>query len=134
MKNSLHDLSDEVAYRLFKTAVDRAFNAVTITEAEPDGSAGPIIYVNDAFVEMTGYAAEEVIGKSPGVLQGPNTEPEVLQRLAEQIRRGQVFHGETINYRKDGNEFILEWTVTPVRQEDAITHYVAVQHDVTGRI
>ncbi len=134
MTDTLQGLSAEMAYRLFKTAVDRGFNAVTITEAEPDGRAGPIIYVNDAFVEMTGYSAGEVLGKSPGVLQGPNTEPEVLQRLADQIRQGQVFHGETINYRKDGNEFILEWTVIPIKDGEEVTHYVAVQHDVTGRL
>mgnify|MGYP000541724897 CR=1 FL=1 len=134
METALQGVSDALGYQLFKTAADRAFNAVTITEATADGGAGPIIYVNEAFVEMTGYAPEEVIGKSPGMLQGPNTEPEVLQRLAEQIRKGQTFHGETINYRKDGNEFILEWTVVPIRSDDVITHYVAIQHDVTGRI
>lgn len=127
-------LSDEQGHQIFKTAADWAFNAITITEALPAGGAGPIVYVNEAFTEMTGYAPEEVVGRTPGMLQGPNTEREVLQRLADQIERGEVFHGETINYRKDGNEFILEWIVIPVKKGETVTHYVAVQHDVTGRL
>ncbi|MDR9433470.1 MAG: PAS domain S-box protein [Spiribacter sp.] len=126
------DIADDLGFRLFKTAADHSFNAITITEAREEGGAGPIIYVNEAFTEMTGYAASEVLGRSPGMLQGPNTEPEVLKRLAEQIQRRELFHGETVNYRKDGSEFILEWIVTPVEIDGAVTHYVAIQHDVTG--
>ena len=128
------DIDEALGNTLFRTAADHSFNAITITEAAEDGGAGPIIYVNDAFTEMTGYAASEVLGRSPGMLQGPNTEKAVLQRLADQIRRGEIFHGETVNYRKDGHEFIIEWNVIPVRRDGRTTHYVAVQHDVTGAI
>jgi len=126
------DISTDSGFQVFKSAADHAFNAISITEADNDGGAGKIIYVNHAFTDMTGYSPEEVIGRSPGVLQGPNTERAVLDKLAEQMRRGELFHGETVNYRKDGSEFILEWIVTPVKSDDVTTHYVAVQHDVTG--
>ena len=126
------DISTDLGFQVFKSAADHAFNAISITEADNDGGAGKIIYVNHAFTDMTGYSPEEVIGRSPGVLQGPNTERAVLDKLAEQMRSGELFHGETVNYRKDGSEFILEWIVTPVKSNDVTTHYVAVQHDVTG--
>ena len=126
------DISTDLGFEVFKSAADHAFNAISITKADSDGGAGKIIYVNPAFTEMTGYSPDEVIGRSPGVLQGPNTERAVLDKLAEQMRRGELFHGETVNYRKDGSEFILEWIVTPVKNNDVTTHYVAVQHDVTG--
>ncbi len=126
------DISTDLGFEVFKSAADHAFNAISITQADSDGGAGKIIYVNPAFTEMTGYSPDEVIGRSPGVLQGPNTERAVLDKLAEQMRRGELFHGETVNYRKDGSEFILEWIVTPVKNNDVTTHYVAVQHDVTG--
>lgn len=128
------DISTDLGFEVFKSAADHAFNAISITQADSDGGAGKIIYVNPAFTEMTGYSPDEVIGRSPGVLQGPNTERSVLDKLAEQMRRGELFHGETVNYRKDGSEFILEWIVTPVKNNDVTTHYVAVQHDVTGRL
>lgn len=128
------DFSNELGYQLFKAAADYAFNAITITTASDDGGPGVIVYVNEAFTEMTGYTAEEVLGQNPGVLQGPNTEQEVLQRLGEQIRRGEIFHGETVNYRKDGSEFILEWQVIPVKTEGKTTHHVAIQHDISGVI
>ena len=126
------DISTDLGFEVFKSAADHAFNAISITQADSDGGAGKIIYINPAFTEMTGYSPDEVIGRSPGVLQGPNTERAVLDKLAEQMRRGELFHGETVNYRKDGSEFILEWIVTPVKNNDVTTHYVAVQHDVTG--
>lgn len=124
-------ITDAIGHDIFRAAVDNSFNAITITATDADGRAGPIIYVNDAFTRMTGYGADEVRGETPGVLQGPKTEQAVLQRLAEQLDRGETFHGQTINYRKDGSEFMLEWMVIPVRHEGVTTHHVAVQRDVS---
>lgn len=125
-----HDtnMADSVK-RLFQAAVDYSFNSVVITTA----AAGyPIVYVNEAFTELTGYAAEEVIGQSPRLLQGPNTDRSVLERLEEDLKAGRPFHGEAVNYRKDGTEFIMEWKIAPVKGENGIaTHFVAIQRDVS---
>jgi PAS domain S-box-containing protein len=126
-------LPDPIGHRLFKEVADRSFDAITITRSVGDEAPLEIVYVNEAFTEMTGYEAEEVIGETPGMLQGPETDPEVLDRLDRKMQRGDPFHGETVNYRKDGSAFIIEWKVVPVEQEGDTTYHVAVQRDVTDR-
>ena len=115
--------------RLLETSMEESFNSVMITEA---GQGYPIIYVNPAFCELTGYGPHEVTGKSPSMLQGPNTDKAVLERLNKAIADGELFHGQAINYRKDGSEFMMEWKIAPIRNEkDEITHYLAIQRDVS---
>ena len=115
--------------RLLEASMEESFNSVVITEAGP---GYPIIYVNSAFCELTGYGPHEVTGKSPSILQGPKTDAEVLKRLNRNVADGELFHGRAINYRKDGSEFMMEWKIAPIRNEkDEITHYLAIQRDVT---
>ena len=103
-----------------------------VTTADQAGN-GEIVFVNDAFTEMTGYPEEEVLGETPGLMQGPKTDEGELERLASDLADGKVFQGETVNYKKDGSEFIIEWKVAPVHAENGeVTHYVAVQRDVTA--
>jgi PAS domain S-box-containing protein len=109
--------------------MEESFNSVVITEAGP---GYPIVYVNPAFCELTGYGPHEVMGKSPSILQGSNTDQAVLERLNDDISQGRLFHGQAINYRKDGSEFMMEWKIAPIRNEkDEITHYLAIQRDVS---
>jgi DNA-binding CsgD family transcriptional regulator len=69
------------------------------------------------------------------VLQGPNTDPDVLKNLRQSLEKDGVFHGCTINYRKDGSEFYNEWHIEPIyNHEGELTNYMAVQRDVTERI
>jgi PAS domain S-box-containing protein len=115
--------------RLLEASMEESFNSVVITEAGP---GYPIIYVNPAFCELTGYGPHELMGKSPSILQGPNTDKEVLRRLNQNIADGELFHGRAINYRKDGSEFMMEWKIAPIHNEkDEITHYLAIQREVS---
>ena len=105
-----------------------------ITDANLDLPGPTIIFANPAFTQMTGYTAEEVIGKTPRILQGPLTDKKVLRRLRSDLERGEVFQGESINYRKDGTTFNLEWQVSPLRDAGGtVTHFVSIQHDITDR-
>ena len=114
--------------RLLEASMEESFNSVMITEAGP---GYPVVYVNPAFCELTGYGPHEVVGKSPSILQGPNTDQEVLDRLNRNIAEGELFHGQAINYRKDGSEFMMDWKIAPIRNEnDVITHYLAIQRRV----
>lgn len=115
---------------LFQAIADLTFDSVMVTEATDDHKNSVVIYVNQAFTEMTGYQAEEVRGKTPGLLQGPDTDKEVTDRLSEDLRNNRTFHGSTINYRKDGTPFTIEWKVAPVMDGTSVTHYVAVQRAI----
>ncbi len=124
----------EEALRLLSSAVEYAKEAIMITDAELDWPGPRIVFVNPAYSRMTGYTAEESLGKTPRMLQGPKTDKAVLRRLRHDLDHGEMFEGEAINYRKDGTEYDLEWQIAPIRDADGkVTHYVAVQHDITQR-
>ena len=113
--------------RLLEASMEESFNSILISEAGP---GYPIIYVNPAFCELTGYGPHEVMGKSPSILQGSETDPEVLERLNRNLAEGELFFGKAINYRKDGSTFMMEWKIAPIRNEkNKITHYLAIQRE-----
>ena len=120
-----------VMKRLMEMSMSLSFNGIVITTADP---GYPIVYTNAAFCEMTGYSPDEVMGKSPSMLQGPLTDSEVLERLNRDIAADKIFHGRAVNYRKDGSSFLMEWKIIPVHnQSGQTTHYLAIQRDVTSR-
>jgi PAS domain S-box-containing protein len=124
----------EESLRLLNSAVEQSRESILITEAKLDLPGPKIIFVNPAFTQMTGYTATEAIGKTPRMLQGLRTDKTVLSRLRKNLENGESFAGEAVNYRKDGSEFDMEWQVAPLRNAvGIITHYVAIQHDITGR-
>lgn len=114
--------------RLFEMTITHSFDAIMITENKP---TYPIVFVNQSFTDMTGYERDELIGRSPTILQGPKTDRDVLDRLRRDISEGKIFHGQAVNYRKDGSEFIMEWKIAPVRDENGeISHYLAIQRSI----
>lgn len=123
----------DVNIAVLAAACDNAFESILITTTNKAHDGYPIVYVNQAFTAMTGYGAEEVIGNSPGMLQGPKTDDAVIERLAADLAGCRPFHGQAVNYRKDGSEFMLEWKVIPVTDGDgAVTHFVSVQREVNS--
>ena len=120
---------------LVKAAIESANDAIIITEAALDEPGPRIEYVNGAFTRMTGYGIEEIVGKTPRVLQGPRTDRNLLTRLRADLEANESFHGETVNYRKDGGEYFVEWRITPLRDNDGkLSKWVAIQRDVTDRV
>ncbi|WP_404783930.1 PAS domain S-box protein [Altericista sp. CCNU0014] len=129
-----HKQRDE-QLRLLQSVVVNTNDAVIITEAEPVDAPGPrILYVNEAFTRITGYRAEEVLGQTPRLLQGPKTDLAELQRVRTALARWEPVTVEVINYRKDGSEFWNEFSLVPVADRKGwYTHWIAVQRDTTGR-
>lgn len=121
--------------RLLEAAVAQIGDMLEITGAGIDGPDDPcFVYVNPAFEQITGYAAEEVLGKTPRILQGDQTDRAELDRLRHAISRGEGVHVELINYRKDGSPYWTELDIQPLRDpEGRITHFIAVGRDVTER-
>ena len=132
MENRL--LEAEQQLKLLETAVAQAKETVLITAAELDPPGPEILFVNPAFSEMTGYSQEEVLHKTPRILQGPKSDRAMLQQLRETLSRGEPFSGETVNYRKDGSEYYVEWDITPIRTSSGeISHFLSIQRNVTAR-
>jgi PAS domain S-box-containing protein len=105
-----------------------SFHAIMVSEAS---ARTPIVYVNEAFTDLTGYAADETVGKSPGFLQGPATDRTVLDRLHQDMWAGRVFEGKAINYRKDGSAFTMHWRVVPVHDNGGRPlYFVAFQREL----
>jgi PAS domain S-box-containing protein len=112
--------------------VEDASEAIVVTEAQLQEPGPRILWVNSAFTEITGYDRSEAVGQTPRILQGPETDPAVLRKLRRRLRAGERFEGETVNYRKDGTEFVNHWSIAPVRgEEGAIEYWVSIQRDVT---
>ncbi len=127
-------LEPEQLLNLLETAVSQAKEAVLITSARLDRPGPEILFVNPAFCEMTGYRQEEILHKTPRILQGPKSDRTMLQRLRETLARGQPFSGETVNYRKDGSEYYVEWDITPIRGVGGeVSHFLSIQRNVTAR-
>lgn len=128
-------IEEEHTLKLLKSVITNTRDAVIITEAEPFDEPGPkIIYVNEAFTKMTGYEAQEVIGQSPRMFQGPNSNREELKKLGLAIRNWEPYEMTTINYKKSGEEFWINFTVIPVTNEKgSYTHWIAIERDVTDQ-
>lgn len=135
---SIFDLFDHddnfkfIMKRMLEKSMEESFNSIIITEAS---KGYPIVYVNPAFCQMTGYGPHEVVGKSPSMLQGKETDPDVIKQLNEDIRAGRLFHGRALNYRRDGSKFMMEWKIVPINGKDnRIGYYLAIQKDVTDQV
>lgn len=94
----------------------------------------PIIFANEAFLTITGYDLDEVIGRNSRFLQGPETERCVVEQLRTNIAGGKDTVVEILNYRKDGTPFWNQLFISPVFSQDGqLTHYVGLQTDITER-
>jgi PAS domain S-box-containing protein len=106
---------------------------ITVTDTTLEGPSGPrIIYVNRAWLKMTGYDPGELGGKNPRILQGKHTDHSVLSQLKQKLLNREVFHGRTWNYRKNGEPFLMNWYCYAIYGErPKPIYYVAEQEDVT---
>lgn len=124
----------QISNDVLAAAIEEIENPVVITSADLVRPGPEIVYVNAAFTAVTGYTLEEVRGQTPRILQGERTDPLMLDVLKRKLRENEYFRGETVNYRKDGSEYVIEWEITPIHDEnDDVAYWVAVQRDVTER-
>jgi PAS domain S-box-containing protein len=128
-----HDslLLDHGIDRIGITALEQSRQAVCITNAQID-LPGPIIsFVNRAYTDIFGCAAEEVIGRSPRLGQGTLTNRHVLDRLRDHLEAGESIQAQAINYRFDRTAFRLRWSIDPIRQDGVIVGFFGQMSDVT---
>ncbi|MDD5390141.1 MAG: PAS domain S-box protein [Gallionellaceae bacterium] len=119
----------EEQLRKLAQAVEQSPESIVITNL-----AAEIEYVNEAFVQATGYSRAEALGQNPRILQSGETPKQVYDALWGAMTEGRPWKGEFINRRKDGGEYVEFAIITPLRQPDGrISHYVAVKEDVTQK-
>jgi len=110
-------------------ALEAAANAIVITNNE-----GVIQWVNPAFTTLTGYRADEAVGRNPRTLKSGKHDQAFYKNLWDTVLAGRVWHGEVINRRKDGTLYTEEMTITPLKDNlGKITNFVAVKQDITER-
>jgi PAS domain S-box-containing protein len=121
--------STEASLRLHDAALHAAANAIAIADA-----AGRVIWVNSAFTHLTGYAAEDAVGR-PLHHQSATGQDAAFDRILHEVAlSGRPWHGEIAASRKDGAPYTEEQTITPVRDDTgAISHLIAIKQDVTAR-
>ncbi|MFQ5591550.1 MAG: PAS domain S-box protein [Phycisphaerae bacterium] len=121
---------NEERLRRLGRAVDAAADAIILTLAD-----GKIIQVNPAFTDITGYSAEEALGRTPGILKSGKQTEEFYKRMWATISRGEVWAGRLVNRRKNGALYFAELTVAPITDDEGkVTGYVGVQRDVTRQV
>jgi diguanylate cyclase (GGDEF)-like protein/PAS domain S-box-containing protein len=120
---------------LTAAAVSRLNEIVLIMEAGlPTNPEPRVVFANVAFERRTGYSREEVLGRAPHILQGPNTQRSELDRIRSAFQKWEPVRAELINYTKSGEEFWLELDIVPIADETGhFTHWVAVGWDITER-
>ena len=109
--------------------MEAAANAIVITD-----QAGTIQSVNPAFTTLTGYTAQEAVGKTPRILKSGSHDEAFYRNLWQTVSSGQVWSGELTNRRKDGSLYSEEMMITPLRNADGvIARYIAIKQDITER-
>lgn len=126
------DVTAEVLRRrqveMLSMVADETNDSVIITDAE-----GRIEYVNKGFERMTGWRADEVLGKRPGaVLQGPHTDAPTRQRIGERLRAREPFYEEILNYHRDGRPYWISLAINPVLNNGQLQRFISVQADITA--
>lgn len=124
---------EEQRLRLLETVITQSKDAVMITDIDTSTEVIPnIIFVNSAFTDMTGYKSNEVIGKSPVMFFGAKSDILQFDKLKTAIQEYKECFVETINYKKNGEEFWINFSMIPVTNKDGEhSHWISIQRDVT---
>jgi two-component system cell cycle sensor histidine kinase/response regulator CckA len=131
---AMHDVTEreeaQQLLRLQAAALDAAANGIVITDR-----AGTIVWTNPGFTQLTGYAAEDAIGRSPReLLKSGVHDQEFYRCLWDQVLAGEIWRGEMTNRRKDGTLYPERMTITPMKAPDGtITHFIAIKEDLTAQ-
>lgn len=135
MQDITADVLKERQLRIFESAIKNTSDSVVITTAQqPNSTDVKIIFTNDSHVKMTGYSMEEVLGKSPRILQGPLTDRTEIERLKNAMINWLPCEIEIINYKKNGEPFWVNISIVPVANESGwFTHWISIQKDMTDR-
>ncbi|MFQ3652423.1 MAG: PAS domain S-box protein, partial [Gemmataceae bacterium] len=121
--------------QLMQRVVESTNDAIVITQGYADNTNEPaIVYANPAFLRETGYTPEEIRGRSPRILHGPNTCPQTVRQLVEAGSQRRPYDTELLQYRKDGSEFWAELSILPIEiSGDQSAQWLIILRNITDR-
>lgn len=124
------------AIKFFKSAIDNIADSCLLTLAEPLGTPGPIIiYANQAIISATGYSISELLGKSPRLFQGKESDIKTLNAFGRSLRSWKESRMEIINYKKDNSQHWVEIRASPSAIGDELyTHWISIQRDTSENV
>ncbi|NRT15755.1 PAS domain S-box-containing protein [Flavobacterium sp. 28A] len=124
---------EELRLRLLETVILQTKDSIVITEADFNSNQLPkIVYVNPAFTKMTGYESQNIIGQSPDIFNGENTDPKIIKKIISSIKKREENVLEILCYKKNKESFWLRFTMIPIHSyENEVSHWVSIQRDVT---
>lgn len=129
---AFHDITErkraEATLKLQSTALSSAANAIFITD-----NNGSIEWVNQAFEKMTGYSADEVLGKNPRILNSGTHSRDFFTRIWNTLLEGKVWRGEVVERHRNGELYTVEQTITPMIENGQCSHFVVIHEDVSER-
>ncbi|EMM96476.1 PAS domain S-box protein [Leptospira interrogans serovar Zanoni str. LT2156] len=125
----------EHSQEIYEILVNQISDSMLVTDTQLEPPGPKILFVNPAFCKMTGYTKEDLIGKTPRMLQGPLTNRKIMRDLKRSLTQGKDFSGETINYKKDGSPYHVEWRISAIRDLSGnILCFISIQRDITEKV
>ena len=119
---------------LLKEIFENSLAPMVITDADLELPGPKFVYVNNAFEKMTGYSKEELKDQTPRILQGPKSDKAMLAKLKETLSKGDFLTGQTVNYTKDGTQYHVEWTISPIKDNSGkVKYFFSIQKDITAQ-
>ncbi len=123
-----------LSLELCKQALDKALDIVMIMEANFDDVGGSkIVYVNRAFCSIFGYSEDEILGQSPRMLQGSDTDKMTRMEIRVSLKHKKPVKSRILNYTKSGQPLWLEINMVPLENDQGtVTHFFATERAVDG--
>lgn len=133
MQDVTKQKQEEQRLKLLETVVTQTKDSVVITEAEKTNNSVPkIVFVNPAFTQMTGFSPDEVVGKSPSIFMGRQSVAGEITKLSQALKFKKEFKFETINHKKNGEEYWVNFSMIPITNKDGEhSHWISIQRDIT---
>lgn len=124
---------EEQRLKLLETVITQSRDSIIITEPDSDNLTVPkIIYTNPAFTNMSGYESDEILGKTPDIFKGPNSDEQEYIKLINAIKDKRECLIETISYKKSNEEYWVRFSMIPIyNSENQLSHWISIQRDVT---
>lgn len=125
----------EESLKFLKTGIEMSDDAYIVSESAWTQDLGRrIIYVNEAFVKLTGYKREEVLGRSATLLQGPKSDPRIVDRIQASLGSMTSLKEEIVVYDKEGKEILVDIGIYPIRDEfGSVTHFISIIRDISEK-